>query len=259
MKAAWLGLVGLGTLLSLPAAGIATQPLETETARVLPSGALELETTFEYQTSSEGQELATPLALEYGVTDRLELLVEPVFYTAILPKTGAHAKGLGDVEVTATYLAIRESGAFPALAFAAEVKVPTARNKLIGTGSTDYTGYLIASKRFGAFDTHANLSYAIIGEPAGTTLNNVFGLALAAEWHLNPKLDLVGEFLTNTAAAPEGSSEQDPLNPEVAGAEMVGMLGTQYQIAPKVMLALGVTYDNNQAVLIRPGLTFFLR
>ena len=57
----------------------------------------------------------------------------------------------------------------PALAVAGEVKVPTSRNTLIGTGEVDYTPYLIASKRFGNFDVHANVGYALLGEPPGYT------------------------------------------------------------------------------------------
>ncbi len=86
------------------------QILETETARPLGRGGLEVGSNFEYQTSSEGHEIALPFAVEYGFTDRLEMLVEPVAYTAIRPKVGTRATGVGDVEVTLTYLARRESG-----------------------------------------------------------------------------------------------------------------------------------------------------
>ena len=49
------------------------------------------------------------MAVEYGITNRLELLLEPVPYTAIRPKAGAHATGGGDLEATATYLVRRET------------------------------------------------------------------------------------------------------------------------------------------------------
>lgn len=78
----------------------AQQPLETETARPPKKGTVEVQTTFEFQTSKEGTERAVPLAFEYGITDRLSLLVEPVFYTAIRPKQGQQATGPGDLEVT---------------------------------------------------------------------------------------------------------------------------------------------------------------
>ena len=76
------------------------QALETETARFLEGGTYELGTGFEFQTSSQGIEHAVPLALEYGVTDRFSVLVEPVAYTAIRPKSGKAATGIGDLEIT---------------------------------------------------------------------------------------------------------------------------------------------------------------
>ena len=62
------------------AAGFARagQPLETETTRVLKSHQFEIEAGFEHQRSSGGSESASPFAFGYGLTDRLEVLVEPV-------------------------------------------------------------------------------------------------------------------------------------------------------------------------------------
>jgi hypothetical protein len=123
-----------GLVLSAPLTfTLARQPLETETARQPQAGSFEVQTAFEYQTSKEGTERALPFAFEYGVTDRLALTVEPVFYTAIRPKQGQRATGLGDLEITLSYLSERERGRLPALAVAGEVKAPAARNILIGT------------------------------------------------------------------------------------------------------------------------------
>ncbi len=132
----------------------------------------EIGNAYELQTSSEGTEAAIPMAIEYGVRDNLALLIEPVPYTAIRPKVGRHAMGLGDVEATLTYRFGQEHGSVPALALAAEVKIPTARNALIGSREPDYTGYLIASKRSGRFDTHANVAYTVVGGPDAVRLNN---------------------------------------------------------------------------------------
>ncbi len=64
-----------------------------------------------------------------------------------------------DLFITLSYLFAPEKGRRPALATVGEVKVPTARNILIGTGQADFTTHLIDSKRFGRFDTHANVGY----------------------------------------------------------------------------------------------------
>lgn len=235
------------------------QILETETARPVGRGILELSTNFEYQTSSEGSETALPLAAEYGFTDRFELLVEPVAYTAIRPKVGQQATGVGDVEVTATYLVRRESAGMPAVALAGELKLPTARNTLIGTGKTDYTGYLIASKRMGRFDTHANLGYTIVGKPAGAQLKNIFNFALGSELKLGAASELFGEILGNTASSsasePTGPTPPATTTPEAPSGEVVGSIGLAQYVLPSLRLSIGFSADNNGAVLFRPGFT----
>src|SRR5260370_42392405 len=116
-----------GLLALVAPAVLLAQILETETARLLRKGVLEIGSNFEYQTSSEGHEAALPFALEYGLSSRVEFLLEPVAYTAIRPTTGPRAAGVGDLEATPTFLARRETRGAPALAFAAEVTFPTAR------------------------------------------------------------------------------------------------------------------------------------
>ncbi len=240
----------------------AQQPLETETARLPFARAMLIGTTLEYQSSPQGSEIAFPFAFEYGLTRRLAVLVEPVFYTGINPAGKRGARGPGDLEATVQFLAREERGWAPAIALSAEVKIPTARNRLIGTGKADFTPYVIASKRFGAsgrFDAHANVGYSFLGQPAGVTVQNTLNLALALETHLTPRWDLLGEVLSTTAAtAGEGGGENSTTSPEIAGAEQVGMLGARYLMRPGLWLSFGVTYDNTRAVLFRPGLTFEL-
>ena len=237
----------------------AQQPLETETARPLKAGVFELQTSFEYQTSSDGTERAAPLGFEYGITNRVSLLVEPVLYTSIRPKVGRSATGLGDLEATLSYLVVNERRKLPAMEIAGEIKAPTARNAIIGTGKTDFAAYLFASKRYGKFDTHANIGYTFVGKPAGSQLDNIINVAFAGEYFLNPRVDLVAEFLANTSS---GTGEQNVLGnlnlatPEAAAGELVGMVGFRYHFRPDVALAFGVNYDNNHAVLIRSGFTF---
>jgi hypothetical protein len=40
---------------------------------------------------------------------------------------------------------------------------------------------LIGSRRRDRLDTHANLSYTMVGKPAGANLKNIFGFSLGAE------------------------------------------------------------------------------
>lgn len=241
--------------LALSSRPLLAQLLETETARLLPAHEWKFASNFELQWSGEGREAALPIAIEYGLSRRLELLVEPVPFTAIHPKTGPRATGLGDLEVTMTYLVHAESSSLPGVAVAGEVKLPTARNALIGTRKTDVAAYLIASRRIRSLDLHANLSYTQPGSPAGLPLRGVFGAALAGVRHLSTRTDAFAEMLASTSASaqenPEGS-----VAPEVAGSEIVGTLGLAHRVGPGLQVALSVSYDNNGAVLFRPGFVY---
>jgi hypothetical protein len=248
------------TLLLLSAgSAFASQPLETETARLLPQGVFKIELTGEFQSSREGTERAFPLVFEYGLTPRTELTVEPVFGTSINPKRGPSASGAGDIEVTLTHLLLPEEGAMPAFAVAGEIKLPTAGNRQIGTGKTDGTVWAIASKRFGRLDVHGNLGYTVIGKPAGTHLKNIIDYAIAEEFHFSPRYDIVGEFLGNTSSTGEnveGAPSTTPIPAEAASGETSAMIGVRYKFNPNLFVSVGVSYDNNHALLIRPGVTW---
>jgi hypothetical protein len=236
------------------------QALETETARLLPAGGVLVGGNYEAQTSSEGREFAAPFAVEVGLHDRLELLAEPVPYTSIRPHQGAGATGAGDLEVTLTYLLRSADPRSLSLALAAEAKLPTARNALIGTRKTDFTGYLITSTTRGAWSTHANVGYAVLGRPTGVQLNNIFNFALAEEYQLRRSSRLFGEVLGSTpSGAGEGEAPADPSAPvvsELAGSELVGTLGIGHLFDSGLELSASLSYDNNQAVLLRTGFTF---
>ena len=234
------------------------QVLETEESRPLPPRLVEIGTGLEFQTSKEGTETALPIAWEYGVTRRMTVLFEPVCFTGIRPNTGTRATGLGDLEVTLFYQLMSERSVVPAITVSGEIKIPTARNKLIGTGKTDFTPYLIASKRIGRFFTSVNLSYTFIGKPRGVAANNLFNYALGTIFTASPKHILFAEVYGNTSAlggneTPEGTVS-NATTAELAGGETVGALGYGYYARRGLLLSLGVSYDNNQAVLLRPGI-----
>lgn len=234
------------------------QILETETARIPQRGHFEIGSGYEFQKSLAGTEHATPFAIEMGLTNRLALLVEPVPYTSIRPKKGTRSTGVGDIEVTATYVAIPEAHGRPALAFAGEVKIPTARDKNIGTTRPDYAGYLIMSKRSGRFDSHVNAGYTIVGQPAGIKLSNIINGAIATEFHMTSSSLIFGEVLATTAATADGESGSNPgsvITPEASAGELVGTLGVGHFVARGMLLSLGISYDNSRATLFRPGVT----
>ena len=93
--------IGAMILVLLSGIAKASLPLEAESARVMNPGMVKIETAFVGQTSPDGREMAVPIAIEYAITCYIELQIEPVPVTAILPASGVHATGFGDLEATA--------------------------------------------------------------------------------------------------------------------------------------------------------------
>ncbi|HTF55938.1 MAG TPA: hypothetical protein VK661_01605, partial [Planctomycetota bacterium] len=140
-------------------------------------------------------------------------------------------------------------------AVAGEVKIPTAKDPLVGTMEPDYALILVASKKIGEFDFHANLGYSFLGQPPGGDLKDSFNFAVAAVWKVSDIFDLVAEVVGSVSSAGEGNATT-PIVPESAGQEgTVGLIGARYYFRPNVVLSLGVGYDDNNATLTRFGLT----
>ncbi len=252
---------GFVMLLALLPEKIFAQVLETEESKPLLPKQFEIGTGLEFQTSKEGTETAFPLAIEYGLSKKITLLVEPVGFTSIRPKTGLHAKGIGDLEITLFYQIVSEKKNFPAISISAEVKIPTAKNNLIGTGKTDYTPFLIMSKTTGKFFTSLNLSYTFLGKPAGIIASDLFNYALGTIFTASSKSILFAELYGNTSAvgaadSPEGTIVADShvATQEISGGEAVVAIGYGYHLKKELLLSLGVSYDNNRAILFRPGI-----
>ena len=182
--------------------------LETESARVLAPGKVELSAAAEYQTSNNnGDEFALPLAIEIGVLPRVEVLIEPTLLVSINPENGKKSNGVGDTELTVNYLAFDESARLPAVAFGLEWKVPTARKIEIGTKKSDFAFYIIASKRFGDLDVNANLTYTLIGEPKNVSVKNTWAVSVSGDYTLNATWDAFAEATYTSSAVSKSGGE----------------------------------------------------
>lgn len=261
MPGRFVMLIAVSSVLSTAGAATAGQPLETETTRLLRAHRFEVETGFEHQRATDGTETAIPIALGYGITDRLELLVEPILLDRVRDRGLRGVGGIGDLELTLTSQLYGGTGGHSGLAVAGEVKLPTARNRRIGSGRTDFTLWSIASHEAGPWDTHVNLGYTLMGRPPGVTVNNVFNYGVAEEYRMSPSWELLGEVFGNSSALAEaadqaGGSGESVLTPEIGGAETVAALGVRLHAAHALTYSLGISYDSKQALLVHPGLSF---
>jgi hypothetical protein len=245
-------IVALGGFTSTPA--FAKQPLETETARLPEQGHGSVQLEFEYATSSEGKDIAVPILLEDGITDRLKFVIEPDIYASIKPKGLKGAHGFGETEVKLIYQLTEESASSPAFAIAGEVKLPTGKKPDLSTGKPDYRIYGIASKRSGNFDFHANIGYTLVTSPKGEGLPNRLDYSVAAEHEVNPKFTLVSEVLGNSPLG--GRKPTATIAGEAEGTIVTGLIGGIYKVSPKMDFALAATYDSGSVLLIRTAFTF---
>ncbi|MEO8088277.1 MAG: transporter [Bacteroidota bacterium] len=250
---------GLALLVAFSPNKSHAQVLETEESKPLLPGQFEIGTGLEFQTSKEGTESALPVAIEYGLSKKFTLLVEPVGFTSIRPKVGLRAKGLGDLELTLFYQIVSEKKILPSISISAEVKIPTAKDRLIGTGKADYTPYLIMSKTTGKFFTSINLSYTFLGKPSHAVVNNLFSYAVGSIFKISEKSIIYAEVYGNTSAVGEGGSPEATItvnanNAELTGGETVAAFGYGFHAGKELLLSFGINYDNNNAILLRPGI-----
>ena len=234
--------------------------LETETARLLRYRTYEVGFALERQISRDGREFAVPFSLGIGLPHDLELLIEPVPYSEVRSRRGLSGSGIGDTEITLSRMLRRERRGAPAFAAAFEVKLPTAKDRAIGTRVTDYAAYLVASRACGRLDTHSNLSYTVVGVPAGTEVRNVWAFALAAEYTLSERIDLAGEVLGSTSSNVGGGENSN--TPELTSGELSGLVGFRYYLGGSGVdraskgrsnLFAGLSLDNRNAALLRVG------
>ena len=233
--------------------------LETESAHLAPPGALTLSVGLEREAALHRTQADVPFSLDYAVTRRIELVMEPVVYSRLRVGERTLESGFGDLELTGIVAPLSRPLGNTAAAVAMEVKVPTASDPAIGSGKVDYTMAIVLSRKDGRFDSHLNLGYTIVGPPAGIEVQNVLSFAVATVRAFS-RLDLVAELYGHTAAlAGADPGTAAALLPDLAAEELVGTLGCRYRIGERGALSLGVSYDNDHAFSVRPGFTLRLR
>ena len=148
----------------------------------------------EFQTNSQQADYDYPFLLEYNFTERLKLSLEPNFVSiAAKTKEARTVSGVGDLETSVEYEFLRERRYRPALSVEGVIKWPTAGDPDLGTPGHDYSLGVIASKDFVYFDVDLNVLYTSVGDPAQ---QDNLQIALAAEWPLNHRFDLIAEVVT---------------------------------------------------------------
>jgi hypothetical protein len=216
-----------------------------------PWSAIVVGSGLEFQTDSNQSEYDFPLLLEYNFTERLKLSLEPNFvYLAAKSRDARTVGGLGDLETSVECEFLRERRYRPALSAQGLIKWPTATDPDLGTPGHDYSLGFIASKDFVYFDADLNLLYTFVGDAAQ---DDNFQIALAVEWPLNHRFDVIAEVvttlggggvrgrpgaLTGLGSATEGNG---------AGNETEGTLGLAWHANKYLKFEQGVIYKSDHS------------
>jgi hypothetical protein len=193
---------------------------------------LVLSVGLEYQSDSEQVEYGFPIDLEYNLTEKLKLILEPT-YVSIMSKSedSNSVNGFGDLEAAVDYEFLSERRYRPALAVEGRIKWATAEDPDLGEPGNDYTFGLIASKDLVYFDLDLNLFYTFLGD---REQDDEVEVSLATEWHVNRYVDLIAEvssvMRTNRVRDATNGSRN----------EIEGTVGLGWQINKNLRLEHGV-------------------
>jgi Putative MetA-pathway of phenol degradation len=118
---------------------------------------------------------------------------------------GGDATGIGDILLRSKYHFYRSQSAWPDLAVVGQVKLPTGdEDDLLGTGETNFLGFLVASRTYGRFTPHVNAGYEAT---TGSSEENVVRYVVGADAALHPRLTLAADVLGRWAPERSGNGE----------------------------------------------------
>ena len=237
-------LIALGLTSALVGSMHADTVLETETAELGKQGDMLISNSVQFEKDKDGNRTAfTLFQYEVGLTDRAELLIEPFFQEWVRPKDGKAFSGMGDIEITPSYMIVLddEKSWIPAVVLAFKLKVPTATNPEIGTGEYDYYPYFIFGKKLGHFILNANFGYDIITSPKGEKLSNQFIYDFSVEYEITNKWSVFAEVFANTKPT---VGEKGTFS---------GAIATEYKFTKHFNAFVSVGYDTDGLFNVRPG------
>ncbi len=216
--------------------------LETETAELGKKGDMLISTGVQFEREKDGSRTTFTLnQYEVAITDRAELLIEPFFVEWDNPKDGKSFHGMGDLEITPSYMIVLEKPYVPAVVLAFKLKVPTAKNREIGTGKFDYQPYIILGKTYGNWVFNFNLGYDFVTSTGGEKLSNQFIYDLSVERKITENWSVFAEIFANTKPT---VGEKGTFS---------GAVATEYHFTKHLNAFVSVGYDTDGLFNVRPG------
>ena len=219
--------------------------LETETAQLGKKGEWLISESVQFERAKDGSRTTfTLMQYEVGLTDRCELLIEPFFQEWDKPKGEKRFHGMGDLEITPSYMIVVDDPKkwVPAILLAFKVKVPTAKNRNIGSGRVDYYPYVIVGKTFGPWVLNANFGIDVIGTSKNDhDTRNQFIYDFSVERKITDKWSVFAEVFANSKPAVGDVGT------------FAGAIATEYKFTEHFEAFVSVGYDTDHLFNVRPG------
>ncbi len=225
-------------VLFLSVNAFANTAIETETAQIGKKGEIGISQSIEFERSPDGKAGGTLTQFEYGLSDKSEILIEPFFYVWEHPSGEDKVSGAGDLEITPSYEVLEENGVRPTVLLALKVKVPTGAKEVGGSGKYDYYPYFIFGQHAGGWTFNSNLGMNFVTpEDGGASEQTII-------WDLEAEKSLIQGW---TFFFEVFSAEEEVVTYSTAA---------QYEINEHSNVFVALSYDVQDATVIRPGVNF---
>ncbi|MBI4745612.1 MAG: transporter [Deltaproteobacteria bacterium] len=220
---------------------LAYRPLGTEDAGVAGKGVAQTEISWDYlkwdndELDHENVFLLVPI---YGVTENLEASMEIPYLIHDL-KVGDSEDGIGDINLVAKYLLIKEGERNPAFAVKGAVKIDNGDyDRGLGSGDKDYSLFAVASKTISQVTVHGHAGYTLVGDKKDKNLRNITLYGLAIDYALTEPLHILAEI--NGNRHPDSTAEEDdPRN---------ALAGITYKVSDSLTLDAGYRWGLSDSV-----------
>jgi len=242
-----------------PVAAAQQRPLLTEDPRLIPVGALEVETGVGYAKDEvftisglQGSHVALlPTALHFGLGDRAEFQIGGVVRDFLKAPDGAWHQDFGDLWLSTKIKILGESGRIPSISFRPAVVLPNANQASgLGLNTNRFFASVLAGKTVGKLFVFGNIGVGILDDPVRVAQqNDVLTGGVAAMFPVSSHVHVVGEFtgVKNPRENPSPGSEsrgqvRTGLQLEAKGVRWdVGVFGGLTRVDPTVGITAGLT------------------
>ena len=235
------------------------RPLVTEDPRLIPVGALDVETGVSYGKDEvftisglQGSHVALlPTVLHFGLGDRAEFQIGGVVHDFLKTPDGAWHQDVGDLWLATKIKILGESGRTPFISFRPAVVLPNANQASgLGLNTNRFFASVLAGKTVGKLFVFGNIGLGILDDPVRVAQqNDVLTGGIAAMFPVSSRVHVVGEFsgVKNPRDSPTPGSEsrgqvRGGLQLEAKGVRWdVGVFGGLTRIDPTVGITAGLT------------------